>query len=464
MRKRGKTRYASSVMIVKKLVSAVAFFAFLSLAIPSAYGMWSMGTYGTCDYDAMPFDGCTPLVTPSSCSPPNAWPEGADCYYGPSSGMPGNCGGGWHCIAGYWVYVDNDRDGYAVAASGPHVTVREGNYPPDGWAEAVGDCNDNDYSTHPGGYDSCGNGKDEDCNGADRPCCSESFLNSAGWGGNVGCTGVMTQAYVYDASKGCDNAAYDKQSGNTCASCNGGYRFFAINVGYVLFSAPTPSNDVKLPRAESFSPLDKPILHDLLSEVSLRPPNDYYYTACYPIYSTRGYTCYEPRGIPSDPQRVQHRNIDGSWDSDTNSWICGTQPDNSGCSNYFCWYTSDYSALNGAYSCNNGGSITTGDHPGYCVIGKGGSCSTNNNCYNGNWCSGGRCCPNGQRWNGATCASGPLTCPCAYQMINGGSPNPSYFKAIGTCVNFGGSNACLRYTNGYYGPGTYWYTKPYTTG
>ena len=53
------------------------------------------------------------------------------------------------CIAGQCVEFDNDGDGYTVSE---------------------GDCNDNDASTYPGAPEICGDGIDQDCDGADLVC------------------------------------------------------------------------------------------------------------------------------------------------------------------------------------------------------------------------------------------------------------------------------------------------------
>ncbi len=65
----------------------------------------------------------------------------------------------WGC-AGITVYGDLDQDGFGAVDRG--VTRRCAMVP--GWADKLGDCNDNDELIHPNAIEAC-NGKDENCNG-----------------------------------------------------------------------------------------------------------------------------------------------------------------------------------------------------------------------------------------------------------------------------------------------------------
>ncbi len=65
----------------------------------------------------------------------------------------------WGC-AGITVYGDLDQDGYGSVDRG---TSRRCTAVP-GWADKLGDCNDNDEVIHPNATETC-NGKDENCNG-----------------------------------------------------------------------------------------------------------------------------------------------------------------------------------------------------------------------------------------------------------------------------------------------------------
>lgn len=65
----------------------------------------------------------------------------------------------WGC-AGIPVYGDLDQDGYGSVDRG---TSRRCAAVP-GWADKLGDCNDNDELVHPNAIEAC-NGKDENCNG-----------------------------------------------------------------------------------------------------------------------------------------------------------------------------------------------------------------------------------------------------------------------------------------------------------
>ena len=66
-----------------------------------------------------------------------------------------NCNG--HVDENCYVCTDNDQDGYGDPASGVCT------YP-------EYDCNDNDPSIYPGAEETCGDGIDQDCNGADLAC------------------------------------------------------------------------------------------------------------------------------------------------------------------------------------------------------------------------------------------------------------------------------------------------------
>ncbi len=103
---------------------------------------------------------------PSSCSDP-ACANTGDCDDGNAAVHPGAqevCGNG----------IDEDCSG-ADLPCGCSCTDADG----DGWYPSsctdvscaqIGDCNDADATINPGASDVCGNGQDEDCNGADAVC------------------------------------------------------------------------------------------------------------------------------------------------------------------------------------------------------------------------------------------------------------------------------------------------------
>jgi len=62
-------------------------------------------------------------------------------------------------------YRDDDGDGYGDAnQSITDCTL------PEHYSELSGDCNDSDASVHPGAFDVCDDGTDQDCSGSDRTC------------------------------------------------------------------------------------------------------------------------------------------------------------------------------------------------------------------------------------------------------------------------------------------------------
>ena len=62
-------------------------------------------------------------------------------------------------------YEDADGDGY-----GNTTSTTQACSPPTGWVATPGDCNDNNAAINPGAVDTCGDGIDQDCSGADRIC------------------------------------------------------------------------------------------------------------------------------------------------------------------------------------------------------------------------------------------------------------------------------------------------------
>ncbi len=74
--------------------------------------------------------------------------------------------------------VDGDGDGYWKGTECPAD-------------KAISpDCNDDDFAVHPGATDTCGNGKDEDCSGADAACNQCLDEDKDGYGVGPDCTGT----------------------------------------------------------------------------------------------------------------------------------------------------------------------------------------------------------------------------------------------------------------------------------
>lgn len=68
-------------------------------------------------------------------------------------------------IAQTTYYRDDDDDGYGDANQTLSACAA-----PEHYAGASGDCNDSDGSIHPGAFDVCDDGIDQDCSGSDRTC------------------------------------------------------------------------------------------------------------------------------------------------------------------------------------------------------------------------------------------------------------------------------------------------------
>jgi len=77
--------------------------------------------------------------------------------------------------------VDNDNDGYGTGDITSCL-----------YSET--DCNDDDASINPGAVEVCGNGVDEDCDGADTSCNSLSSASTSGGGGFVGGLAISNES------------------------------------------------------------------------------------------------------------------------------------------------------------------------------------------------------------------------------------------------------------------------------
>ncbi len=75
-----------------------------------------------------------------------------------------------------WFY-DADGDGWGAARQ-----AWTGCAPPDGYVAEAGDCDDIALEVHPGAKDSCGDGRDSDCDGVDPSCdLLQSGVVEGGW-------------------------------------------------------------------------------------------------------------------------------------------------------------------------------------------------------------------------------------------------------------------------------------------
>lgn len=68
-------------------------------------------------------------------------------------------------IAMTTYYRDDDGDGYGDATQSLSACA-----PPEHYVTTAGDCNDSDSAYHPGAFDVCDDGLDQDCSGSDRTC------------------------------------------------------------------------------------------------------------------------------------------------------------------------------------------------------------------------------------------------------------------------------------------------------
>ena len=80
-------------------------------------------------------------------------------------------------------YIDNDRDGYGDGRI-VHAVDRPGSvyFLVEELEAVTGDCNDNRVTVYPGATETCGDGIDQDCSGADLACPSEWFYDGDGDG------------------------------------------------------------------------------------------------------------------------------------------------------------------------------------------------------------------------------------------------------------------------------------------
>ena len=101
-------------------------------------------------------------------------------------------------------YLDADWDGYG----NPGVSTT-GSVPPFGYVGNGADCDDNDWSIHPGASEVCGDGADNDCDGqTDEGCAaSTTYFSASQW---VACTGSgWSRTVVMDLTNYLDLAAQD---------------------------------------------------------------------------------------------------------------------------------------------------------------------------------------------------------------------------------------------------------------
>ena len=85
------------------------------------------------------------------------------------NGVEAIYGGGGYLPNLNTYYRDYDNDGYGDSAS-PYETSSQ----PSGYVSNNTDCNDYDSTIHPGAIEICGDGIDQDCNGSDKICVTQT--------------------------------------------------------------------------------------------------------------------------------------------------------------------------------------------------------------------------------------------------------------------------------------------------
>jgi len=135
----------------------VALVALAACRYPNADQKW--GLYADADHDGYTAD------VDCNDNNPNIHPGATETC----DGQDDNCNGQVddNAVDATTWYVDPDKDGYA-ADGADSVTACD---QPSGYADQLGDCNDNNANIHPGATDVPGNGIDEDCNGHDTVTC-----------------------------------------------------------------------------------------------------------------------------------------------------------------------------------------------------------------------------------------------------------------------------------------------------
>ena len=348
------------------------------------------------------------------------------------------------CLPQLAYYLDSDGDGYGAHNAGPIYSYQEG------YSTNNYDCNDANTSIHPGATDICGNGIDEDCNGADLPCAPT--CPAAVTGNTLGCA-QGCNAPNTGLSKTCGSSlAYPD---TTCCSCAAGYKLQIESFQECQAAANQAAQGVQetdtaygiIPQ-ESLGAKKSTLLAVMLHEASLAEEcaggmTTVYHSNCFPTYSTL---------------------INGGCTPAVSVGPYGSIMTNSNChSTDEPCYTYWCAGATKAYQCTPGSIYSSSTQQ--CLPDTGQPCGASGftTCYSSqDYCStikpdgnpvigGAHCCAKGNYWTGTGCTPfAGTTCSCSYNIIT------QFLQYLVYCGNTGNpGTSCCSFSSGYGQPATF---------